>query len=137
MPGFAVLHADGGASPGHAAIGYVLDDESGARLASHAEAIGTATAAEAEYRALLAGLAHAQQLGLTRITARSDSRLLITHLNGERRIRSARLLALEAEIVDMRMRIGTVIFEWIPASANGAAHEQVARALRSAPGEAG
>jgi len=135
MPGFAVLHVDGGArgAPGPAAIGYLLDDEAGVRLAQHATAIGMATAAEAEYRALLAGLTHAHALGLARVAARSDSRLLIGHVNGERHIRSPRLLALEADITDRRMRIGTVIFEWIPASANGAAHELVARVLQSTP----
>lgn len=133
-PGFAVLHVDGGArgAPGPAAIGYVVEDENGIRLAAHAEAIGTMTAAEAEYRALLAGLIRAHELGLDRVTARSDSKLLVAHVNGERHIRNARLLALEADIADRRMRIGTVLFEWIPANANGAAHELVARALESA-----
>ena len=86
-PGFAVLHADGGArgAPGPAAIGYLLDDEAGVRLAEHAEMIGTTGAAKAEYRALLAGLTRAHELGLGRVIARSDSRLLIAHANGERR----------------------------------------------------
>lgn len=132
--GFAVLHVDGGArgAPGPAAIGYLLDDENGARLAEHAEAIGTTRAAEAEYRALLAGLTRAHELGVGRLLARSDSRLLIGHVNGERHIRSARLLELEAQISDTRMRIGTVLFEWIPADANGEAHRLVAGALASA-----
>ncbi len=136
-PGSAVLHVDGGArgAPGPAAIGYVLDSEDGTRLAEHAEAIGTAAAAEAEYRALLAGLIRAHEMGLTSVTARSDSRLLIGHVNGERNIRSRRLLDLAAEIVDTRMQIGTVIFEWIPAGANTEAHELVARVLESAPAE--
>jgi ribonuclease HI len=135
-PGFAVLHADGGArgAPGPAAIGYVVDDESGSRLAELAEAIGTATAAEAEYRALLAGVTRAHELGIGRLVARSDSRLLIAHVSGERAVRNPRLLALEAEITDRRMRIGTVIFRWIPAAANGEAHELVARALVSGGG---
>jgi ribonuclease HI len=134
-PGFAVLHVDGGArgAPGPAAIGYLIDNEAGARLAEHAEAIGTTSAAEAEYRALLAGLTRADELGLDRLTARSDSRLLIAHVNGERHIRNPRLLALEADIGDTRMRIGTVLFEWIPAAANGEAHQLVARVLESPP----
>ena len=128
-----MLHLDGGArgSPGPAAIGYVLDDESGARLAEHCREIGKATAAEAEYRALLAGLTRAHELGLTRVVARSDSKLLVAHANGESQIRSARLVALAAEVAELRMRIGTVIFEWIPAEANGAAHELVASVLQS------
>lgn len=135
-PGFAVLHVDGGArgAPGPAAIGYIVDDEAGVRLAEHAEAIGTNSAAEAEYRALLAGLARAHELGLARIAARSDSRLLIAHVNGERNIRNPRLLELEADIADLRMRIGTVLFEWIPATANGEAHQLVASVLSTARG---
>lgn len=135
-PGFAVLHVDGGArgAPGPAAIGYTVDDEAGVRLAEHAEAIGISSAAEAEYRALRAGLTRAHELGLARVTARSDSRLLIAHVNGERNIRNPRLLELETHIADLRMRIGTVLFEWIPATANGEAHQLVARVLGSARG---
>lgn len=133
-PGFAVVHVDGGArgAPGPAAIGYVVDDAAGVRLAEHAESIGTTSAAEAEYRALLAGLTRAHELGLKRVTARSDSRLLIAHVNGERNIRNPRLLELGADIADRRMRIGTVLFEWIPATANGEAHRLVASVLGSA-----
>jgi probable phosphoglycerate mutase len=129
--GFAVLHVDGGArgAPGPAAIGYLLSDDSGALLAEHSEPIGPATAAEAEYVALLAGLTCAHELGLTRISARSDSKLLIAHVNGDRHIRSRRLMELEAEIAERRMQIGTVLFEWVPAAANGEAHRLVAEAL--------
>jgi ribonuclease HI len=134
--GFAVLHVDGGArgTPGPAAIGYLIDDDHGVRIAEHAEAIGTAGAAEAEYRALLAGLRRAHELGLGRLAARSDSRLLVAQVNGERHLRSPRLLALEADIADLRMRIGTVVFEWIPAAANGEAHRLVAGVLQSDSG---
>jgi ribonuclease HI len=137
-PHFAVLHADGGArgasggargASGAAAIGYVIDDEFGVRLAQHAAAIGIATASVAEYRALLTGLERADELGLSQVVARCDSRLLIAHLRGDQHVRSPGLLALGAEILDASMRIGTVIFDWIPADANGAAHELVARVL--------
>jgi ribonuclease HI len=130
-PGFALLWVDGGArgTPGPAAIGYVIDDHAGVRMAEHAETIGTTTAAEAEYRALLAGLVRAHELGLTQVTARSDSKLLIAHVNGDDHIRNARLLGLAAEIIDWRTRIGTVLFDWVPATANGAAHQLVASAL--------
>lgn len=133
-PGFTVLHVDGGArgAPGPAAIGYVVEDEEGVRLAEHAEAIGTTTAAEAEYRALLAGLICAHELGVSRVAARSDSKLLIAHVNGERHIRNSRLLELEADIAERRTQIGTVLFEWIPATANGVAHQLVAGVLGSA-----
>ena len=78
-----MLDVDGGArgAPRPAAIGYLIGDERGVALAEHAESIGTATAAEAENRALPAGLGRARQLGLTQVTARSDSRLLIARVN--------------------------------------------------------
>ena len=133
-PGFAVLYADGGArgSPGPAAIGYLVEDDTGAQLAEHAEAIAATSATEAEYRALLAGLVRVDELGLHRVTARSDARLLIGHLNGERHIRNRRLVDLKEAIAELQTSIGTVLFEWIPASANRSAHQLVARVLESA-----
>jgi ribonuclease HI len=130
--GFAVLHTDGGARgmPARAAIGYVIHAPDDVRLAAHAEAIGEASAVVAEYRALLAGLQRAQELGLTRLAARSDSQILIGHVNGERHVRSPALVELETEIADVRARIGTVVFDWIPADANRAAHALVAGRLR-------
>ena len=114
---------------GPAAIGYVIDDHAGVRVVEHAERTGTTTAAEAEYRALLAGLARVHELGLTRVTARSDSKLLIAHVSGDGHVRNARLVGLAAEIINWRMRIGTVLFDWVPATANGEAHQLVAGAL--------
>ncbi len=127
--------APGPAAPGAAAIGFVIDDQFGDRVEEHAEPIGAATAAEAEYRALLAGLLRARELGLGRVLARSDSRLLVGHVNGERNIRSTRLQALEAEISDACKRIGTVIVEWIPAAANAHAHGLVDGAMHHEPAD--
>lgn len=130
-----MLHVDGGArgAPGPAAIGCLVDDARGIRLVEHAESIGRTSAAEAEYRALLVGLERAHELGLVRLVARSDSRLLVAHANGERHVRNPRLVALGAEIADLGTRIGTVIFEWIPAAANAEAHQLVAGVLESGP----
>ena len=57
-----MLCVDGGArgTPGPAAIGCFIDNGAGISLAEYAQAIGTTTAAKAEYRALLAGLARAR-----------------------------------------------------------------------------
>ena len=53
-----MLWCDGGSrgNPGPAAVGYVLEDEGGHLLEELGEQIGVATATEAEYRALIAGL---------------------------------------------------------------------------------
>jgi ribonuclease H / adenosylcobalamin/alpha-ribazole phosphatase len=130
-PGFAALTADGGSrtSPPAAAIGYVLKGVDGAILASHNEVIGPVSAVVAEYRALLAGLLHAHELGLAQLDARSDSRVLVSHLAGERRPNNPKLVALGDQILDVTTRIGSVIVTWIPSSASGSAHSLVTDAL--------
>ena len=134
-PGFAVLSTDGGSrgNPGPAAIGYVLDAADGTQLAAHGEAIGVAGANVAEYRALLAGLEHAIGLGLDRIDARCDARLVVEHVAEGREPANPRLRELCAAVRDAAERIGTVAFTWVPADANGRAHALVADALDPRP----
>ena len=62
----ARLSTDGGArgNPGPAAFAYVLETDDGTVLAAHGEAMGVATNNVAEYRALVAGLEKAAELGL-------------------------------------------------------------------------
>ena len=127
-----MLETDGGSrgNPGPAAIGYLLLAADGTPLATHGEAIGIAGANVAEYRALLAGLEHASGLGLDRVDARCDARLVVEHVTGVREPANPRLRELCAGVRDAAERIGTVVFTWVPAEANGRAHALVAEALR-------
>jgi ribonuclease HI len=133
--GYAVLSTDGGSrgNPGPAAIGYVLTAASGTLLAAHGEAIGIAGANVAEYRALLAGLEHASGLGLDRVEARCDARLLVEQVTGSRDPANPRLRALCGAVRETAERIGTVVFTWVPAEANRDAHALVAEALATRP----
>jgi probable phosphoglycerate mutase len=130
-----VLWTDGGSrgNPGPAAIGYVLTAADGTLLAAHGEAIGVAGANVAEYRALVAGLAHARRLGLHRVHARCDARLIVEQVTGGREPANPRLRELCAEVREAAERIGTVVFTWVPADANGCAHALVAEALAPRP----
>jgi ribonuclease HI len=130
-PGYAVLSTDGGSrgNPGPAAIGYVLAAPDGTVLATHSEAIGVAGANVAEYRALVAGLEHAIRLGLDRVDARCDARLVVEHVTGGREPANPRLRELCSRVHDAAERIGTVVFTWVPSEANGRAHALVAEAL--------
>jgi ribonuclease HI len=130
-PGYAVLATDGGSrgNPGPAAIGYVLSAADGKLLAAHGETIGVAGANVAEYRALLAGLEHACGLGLDRVEARCDARLVVDHVTGGREPANPRLRGLCDAVRDAAERIGSVVFTWVPADANGRAHALVAEAL--------
>jgi probable phosphoglycerate mutase len=127
-----VLSTDGGSrgNPGPAAIGYVLTASDGTVLAAP---IGIAGANVAEYRALLAGLAHASRLGLDRVQARCDARLIVEQVSGAREPANPRLRELCSNVRDAAARIGTVVFTWVPAEANGSAHALVAEALAPPP----
>jgi ribonuclease HI len=133
--GYAVLSTDGGSrgNPGPAAIGYVVTAASGTLLAAHGEAIGVAGANVAEYRALLAGLQHASGLGLDRVEARCDARLVVEQVTGSRDPANPRLRALCGAVRETAERIGTVVFTWVPAEANRDAHALVAEALATRP----
>ena len=130
-----MLATDGGSrgNPGPAAIGYVLTAGDGTLLAAHAETIGVAGANVAEYRALLAGLAHVARLGLDRVDTRCDARLIVEQVTGGREPANPRLRGLCREVRDAAERIGTVRFTWVPAEANGPAHALVAEALAARP----
>jgi ribonuclease HI len=130
-PGHAVLSTDGGSrgNPGPAAIGYVLDASDGTTLATHGEAIGVAEATVAEYRALLAGLNCASRLGLERVEALCDARLVVEQVTGAREPTNPRLRELCSLSRQAAERIGTVVFTWVPAETNGRAHALVAEAL--------
>jgi ribonuclease HI len=126
-----VLSTDGGSrgNPGPAAIGYVLAAANGTVLAAHGESIGIAGANVAEYRALLAGLECASGLGVDRVDARCDARLVIEHVTGRREPANPRLRELCAAVREQAERIGSVVFTWVPAESNGRAHALVAEAL--------
>ena len=126
-----MLSTDGGSrgNPGPAAIGYVLVAADGTLLAAHGEAIGVAGANVAEYRALLAGLEYASTLGLDQVDARCDARLVVDHVTGGREPANPRLRELCTAVRERAERIGTVVFTWVPAEANGRAHALVAEAL--------
>jgi probable phosphoglycerate mutase len=104
----ATLWTDGGArgNPGPAAYGYVLEAEDGTVLASHGEAIGTATNNVAEYRALIAGLEKAVELVVDELEVVSDSELLVKQMRREYKVKNENLRGLfeQASVLADRLR---------------------------------
>jgi ribonuclease HI len=95
----AKLSTDGGArgNPGPAAYGYVLEAVDGTVLAAHGETIGTATNNVAEYRALVAGLEKALELGVDELEVVSDSELVVKQMRGEYKVKKPALRELSDE----------------------------------------
>lgn len=80
----AYLYFDGASrgNPGPAAIGWVLVSSNGI-VAEAGDTIGEATNNQAEYRALIAGLDAATDLGFSELHVRGDSELIVKQLKGE------------------------------------------------------
>ena len=130
----ATLWTDGGArgNPGPAAYGYVLEAEDGTVLAAHGEAIGTATNNVAEYRALVAGLEKAGELGVEELEVVSDSELLVKQMRGEYKVKNAALRELWDEANDLTGQLGAVRFTAVRREHNELADRLVNEALDSA-----
>ena len=130
----ARLYTDGGArgNPGPAAAAYVLETDDGHVLAALGEAIGVATNNVAEYRALVAGLAKALELGVDDVEVVSDSELLVKQMNGEYRVKNAALVELSLEASHLARELGRVRYRAVRRAENELADRLVNDALDAA-----
>ncbi|MFL5971250.1 MAG: ribonuclease HI family protein [Gaiellaceae bacterium] len=127
----AKLWTDGGArgNPGPAAFGYVLEAEKGTVLAAHGEAIGTATNNVAEYRALIAGLEKAAEVGVDDLVVVSDSELLVKQMRGEYKVKSETLRGLFEQASALASQLGSVRYTAVRREHNELADRLVNEAL--------
>jgi ribonuclease H / adenosylcobalamin/alpha-ribazole phosphatase len=129
----ARLSTDGGArgNPGPAAAAFVLEAEDGTVLAAHGEAIGVATNNVAEYRALVAGLAKALEVGVDELDVVSDSELLVKQMRGEYRVKNPALSELSLEAARLARQLGSVRYTAVRREHNELADRLVNEALDS------
>jgi probable phosphoglycerate mutase len=84
-----------------------------------AEGIGVATNNVAEYKAAIAGLERAAELGARSVLVRSDSKLLIEQLSGRWRVKNPTLIRLHERVRALVSRFaGGVAFEHVPRELN-------------------
>jgi ribonuclease HI len=134
----ARLSTDGGArgNPGPAAYGYVLEAEDGTVLDARGEPIGVATNNVAEYRALIAGLVKAVDLGVDELEVISDSELIVKQMRGEYRVKNEALRALSLEAAALARKIGRVTYTAVRREHNELADQLVNQALDRAESSA-
>ena len=115
-----IVYCDGAArgNPGPAGFGVFVTDESGRDVETVSGGIGVATNNVAEYRAALAGLEAAAELGATHVLLRSDSRLLVEQLSGRFRVKNPTLIRLHGEVRKLMSQFAEVRFEHIPREQN-------------------
>jgi ribonuclease HI len=130
----ARLFTDGGArgNPGPAAAAYVLEADDGTVLDARGETIGVATNNVAEYRALVAGLAKAAELGVDDLEVVSDSELLVKQMNGDYRVKNAALIDLSLEAARLARQVGRVRYTAVRRTENELADSLVNEALDEA-----
>ena len=127
----AKLSTDGGArgNPGPAAYGYVLETEDGTILDACGQKIGQATNNVAEYRALVAGLERARDLGVSELDVVSDSELLVKQMRGEYKVKNAALKTLSTQAAALGRGLDSVSYIAVRREHNELADRLVNEAL--------
>ena len=125
------IRSDGASlgNPGPAAIGVVVEDESGVAVSEIWRRIGETTNNRAEYLALIAGLEQAAKLGAEAVDLKLDSQLIVRQIKGE--YRSKELTSLYQQALRLLKRFESYTIEHVPRGENRLAHTLAQRALRS------
>jgi len=115
----AILSVDGAArgNPGPAGAGIVLQAADGS-IHRFGDYLGEATNNVAEYRALLAGMEKAAELGVHELKVRSDSELVVKQLNGQYKVKSPHLQDLYFTAIKAISSFEKITFTHIPREQN-------------------
>ena len=127
----AIIYVDGAArgNPGPAALGVLIKDEQGSLVDSISLGIGRATNNQAEYRAVIAALERAIELGAKEVHLNSDSELIVKQVNGRYRVKNRGLKPLHQEVQQLLSRLEGFTIGHIPRSQNTEADKLANRAL--------
>ena len=106
---------DGGArgNPGPAGWGVYIVDDAGTVLSEQHGSLGTATNNVAEYHGLIAALQWAAEHGVTQLTVRGDSQLIVEQMRGNYKVKHEGLKPLYLQARMLVMQIGDVRFEHV------------------------
>ncbi|MFH0892685.1 MAG: ribonuclease HI family protein [Candidatus Falkowbacteria bacterium] len=115
-----IIYTDGGArgNPGPAGIGAVLKNEAGETVAEISEYLGVATNNQAEYKAVVAAIKKAKELGALELDFFLDSELVVKQLNREYRVKNHDLAPLFVQIYNAVMGFKKVTFKHVPREQN-------------------
>ena len=118
-----IIFSDGGArgNPGPAGIGAVLYNEDKKIIAEISHYLGETTNNQAEYRALIAALKKARELGGQEIACYLDSELVVKQLNREYKVKNKDLAPLFLEVYNLSLGFQKISFIHIPREQNSVA----------------
>lgn len=126
-----ITYTDGGSrgNPGPSAFGYVVKTPDGETIAGHGEYIGITTNNQAEYKAILAAIRKARELGAETLEMRMDSELAMKQLTGEYKVKDPGIATLYLLIHNERVAFKKVTFKHVRREFNTEADAQVNKAL--------
>lgn len=115
-----VIHSDGASrgNPGLAAIGATIKDERGRLVAAISQGIGRATNNQAEYRAIIAALEKAIQVGAHQVELKLDSELVAKQISGHYRVKNVSLKSLFQQVKRLLDSLEGYTIEYIPRQQN-------------------
>ncbi len=116
-------------NPGPAALGVSIEDEAGTEIATASEFIGFATNNVAEYRALLRAVDLLVELGSRHAEFLLDSELIVKQMNGEYKVRDAKMKFLNEQVRRGLTRFLVAKFRHVPREENERADELANEAL--------
>ncbi|MGE5177056.1 MAG: ribonuclease HI family protein [Hyphomicrobiales bacterium] len=133
------VHTDGAArgNPGPAAIGVVIQDETGRVVYESSRSLGVRTNNEAEYLALIAALEYLKQARAREADFHLDSELVVRQLNGQYRVKEPRLQALHGQATMLLNAVPSHTIRHVPRRENARADALANEALDAEPGPAG
>lgn len=110
-----IIYSDGGArgNPGPAGIGAVLYDEHKKVVATISEYLGETTNNQAEYKALIAALIKAKELGAKELECNLDSELVVKQLKREYKVKNPDLAPLFLKIHNLSMDFKNISYSHI------------------------
>lgn len=110
-----IINTDGGArgNPGPAGLGVVIKTPTGEVVATIARYLGKMTNNQAEYRAIVAGIHKAKELGAEELDFYLDSELAVKQLNREYKVRNKDLQPLFVEIYNSSLGFKKVRFHHV------------------------
>lgn len=122
---------DGGArgNPGPAGIGVVIKDAHGKVVEAFGDYLGEMTNNQAEYRAMIAALERAKELGATEVDACADSELLVKQLNRQYKVKNRELASLFVKVWNLAAGFQRVTFRHVYREQNKEADALVNQAI--------
>jgi len=115
-------------NPGESGAGACIINDDGTAAWQECRALGAGTNNEAEYQALIMLLEEIEKRELKGVTVRGDSRLVVSQVNGDWKVREERLRPFVIRAQSL-VRQNRVTLEWVPREQNTLADALSNRAL--------